>query len=171
MTTTTDHFDDAMTACGHLVREAERLDETQLTDEQLARWVWTIRGLIKRLRVVDGEASYVFSGRLVRNHPTLLEGVEWTALTKSTRTEWDNDAVTRKMVTACRFDPATGEERSPAAALDVMAQLYALGGTNGGLRLKAAKELVPDFDPDEYCHTERSSNVKAVEAGADKAAD
>lgn len=154
-------FDGAMSALGRAIREAEALDDTLLPTSDLARWVWAVRGAVKRLRIVDGEASHSLASLLDYATPTLIDGVVWEAYRSSQRKEWDNDAVRRLVMTHARFDN-DGEQRSTDDALGVIAKLYPLGGNT--LRTKAARELMPGFDPDEYAHTERKLTVKATEA-------
>lgn len=155
-------FDDAMTQMGRLMREAEDLDPSLLTPEEMARWLATIRGAVKRLRDLEADTVEVLAAVLPHGQPAILDGMVVEASERSSRSGWDNDRVRREVVRAATYDPATGAFRDTEEALSVISRLYPLGGA--GLRLTAAKDLIPGWDADEFCASERKPHIKITEA-------
>lgn len=153
-------FDDVLGDVGRAVRSAEAFDEA-MDPDRLTRWVFTLRGAARRFQDLDRDWTEVLAAVAPHGQPTIFDGMVVEASMKSSRTGWDNDAVRREVVRAATYDPTTGAQRDADDAIAVLAKLYPLGGS--GLRLTAARDLIPGFDPDEFCKTERKPSVKITE--------
>lgn len=156
-----DEFDDAMTLIGRAIRQAEALDDATLDPDRLARWAFTLDGAVKRLRVLHGEATALLAEMVPHGQPTILDGMIVEADRTSTRTGWDNERVRSLVIQSARFDPRTGVARDADEAVEVIGKLYPLGGQ--GLRLTAARDLIPDWVDDELCRVEPKVKVKITE--------
>lgn len=154
-------FNDVMALLGRTQREAEHLDDTALTDEELARWVHAVKGVVERFKVLTGEAEHELVARVggVEGATRDIAGQHYEVIKRGGHLrKWDNDGVRRVVLGAALVDRETGEVLDGREAVDRIGKLYPLGGA--GLRLTAIREMVPEFDVDEYA--ERAPTHLAV---------
>lgn len=162
MTTT---LDDALAATGRFIREAERLDETTLDRDDLARWMRALDGVKRRIKLPYESAEKALVKLVGRNERLVIDGAVFEQDRSSGRKGWDNERVRHLVVSTALFDPATGEARDAESAVRVLGELYALGGS--GLRVTAAARLIPGFDADEYSESNGKTTIKVTEATAE----
>ena len=153
---------DVLADVGRAVRNAEAFDG-QLDPDQLTRWVYTLRGAVKRFRELDAEWTDVLCAVAPHGQPAVYDGMVVEASMRSVRTQWDNDRLHREVLRFATYDPKTGEQRDADEAIAAVGELFPLTGTS--IRVGAAKKLIPGFDPSEYCQTELKPSVRITEPG------